>query len=59
MIDGVGQEITVFKIEEDNFRFMGLDVKVVNDGMKISMEDYTNSLQDVKNIRKVQNLMNL
>ena len=41
------------KIEEDCFRFTGLDIKVVDDGIEVSMEDYTNSLQDVKNIRKV------
>ena len=43
------------KIEEDCFRFTGLDIKVVDDGIEVSMEDYTNSLQDVKNIRKVDN----
>ena len=51
----VGRELTVSKIEEDNFRFTGLDVKVVDDGIKILMEDYTKSLQDIKNIRKVEN----
>ena len=43
------------KIEEDCFRFTGLDIKVLDDGIEVSREDYTNSLQDVKNIRKVDN----
>ena len=43
----------VSKIEEDCFRFTGLDIKVVDDGIEVSMEDYTNSLQDVMYIRKV------
>ena len=53
VIDHVGRELMVSKIEEDCFRFTGLDIKVVDDGIEVSMEDYTNSLQDVKNIRKV------
>ena len=51
----VGQELTISKIEEESFRFTGHDVKVVDDGIEVSMEDYTNSLQDFKNIRKVEN----
>ena len=55
MIDHVGRELTVSKIKEDCFGFTGLDIKVVDDGIEVSMEDYTNSLQDIKNIRKVEN----
>ena len=29
-------------------------MKVVDDTIKVSMEDYTNSLQDIKNIRRVK-----
>ena len=43
----------VSQIEEDCFRFTGLDIKVVDDGIEVSMEDYTNCLQDFKKIRKV------
>ena len=53
VINHVGRELTVSKIEEDCFIFTGLDIKVVDDGIEVSMEDYTNSLKDVKNIRKV------
>ena len=39
--------------EEEVFRFTGLDVKVVSDGIDISMEDYSQSLKDITDIRKV------
>ena len=55
VISHVERELTVSKIEEDTFRFTGLDVKVVDDGIEVSMEDYTQSLQDIKQIRKVEN----
>jgi len=54
VIGRVGRELTVSKIEEDCFIFTGLDIKVVDDGSEVSVEDYTNSLQDVKNMRKVE-----
>ena len=41
------------KVEKDVFRFTGLDVKVVTDGIKILMEDYSQSLKDITDIRKV------
>ena len=55
VIDMVERELTVSKIEDDNFRFTGHDVKVVDDGIGVSMNNYTNRLQYVKNIRKVEN----
>ena len=55
VIDHVGRELMFSKIEENCFRFTGLDIKVMNDGIEVLMEDYTNGLQDVKNIRKVEN----
>ena len=54
VIDHIGRELTVSKIEEDCFRFTGLDIKKVDNGIKVSMEDYTNSLEDIKEIRKVE-----
>ena len=41
------------KVEEDVFRFTGLDMKVVTDGIKILMEDYSQSFKDIIDIRKV------
>lgn len=40
------------KIEEDYFRFTGLDIKKVDNGIKVSMEDYADSLEDIKEIWK-------
>ena len=50
----VKEELTVSKIENNTFRFTGLDIKVVEDGIKVSMEDYSCSLKDVTSIRKVE-----
>ena len=54
VISVVEKELTVYKIEEDVFRFKGLDIKVVKDGIEILMEDYSRSLKDVTDIRKVE-----
>ena len=53
VISVVEEELTVSKIEEDIFRFTGLDVKAVTDGIEISMKDYSQSLRDITEIRKV------
>merc|ERR1712082_407993 len=39
-------------VEEDNFRFTGLDVKTKNGKIEISMEDYAESIKEIKEIRK-------
>ena len=49
-ISVVQEELTVSKIEEDVFRFMGLDTKSVETGIEISMEDYSKSLKDITEI---------
>ena len=46
--------MTVSKIEEDCFRFTGLDIKKVDDGIEVLMKDYADSLEDIKEIRKVE-----
>ena len=48
------QELTVSQIEKDVFHFTGLDIKVVEDGIEISMDDYTDSLKDIREIRKTE-----
>ena len=50
IIEHVGRELTVSKVEEDCFRFTGLDIKKVDDGIEVSMKDYAESLEDVKEI---------
>ena len=47
----VEQELTISKVEEDVFRYTGLDVKMVSDGIEILMEDYSRSLKEITNIR--------
>ena len=42
----------VSKIEMDNFRYTGIDVKTVDDGIEIEMQDYVNSLDEVREIGK-------
>ena len=52
VIETVSRELTVSKIERDNFRYTGIDVKTVDDGIEIEMKDYVDSLEEVKEIRK-------
>ena len=42
------EELTVSKVEKDVFRFTGLDMKVATDGIKILMENYSQSLKDTQ-----------
>ena len=48
------KELTISKVEEDAFRYTGLDVKIIADGIEISMEEYSKSLQKVIEIRKTE-----
>ena len=41
------------KIEEDCFRLTGIDIKKVDDGIEVSMKDYAESLEDIREIRSV------
>ena len=51
IISVVEDELTVLKVEEDTFRYTGLDVKIVSEGIKISMEDYSKSLKEITEIK--------
>merc|ERR1712002_1265992 len=52
IVTGIKNKFTVSKVEEDNFRFTGLDVKTNNDQIEISMEDYADSITEIDEIRK-------
>ena len=52
IISVVEEELTVSKVEEDTFRYTGLDVKIVTDRIEVSMEDYSKSLKEITDIRK-------
>ena len=51
MIDKVQAELTVSKIEHNELRYTGVDVKKVKDGIEIAMEDYVRSLNEIKEFR--------
>ena len=51
---GVSDEFTVSKIEEDEFRFTGLDVKAKNGKIEVSMEEYASSVEPIKEIRRAE-----
>ena len=40
--------LDVSKVEDDSFRFTGIDIKKVEDGIEISMEDYAESLEEIE-----------
>ena len=50
----VEKELTISKVEEDKFRYTGLDVKMIADGKEVSMEEYSNSLHNITDIRKTE-----
>ena len=52
ILDGIKKCMCVSKVERNVFRFTGLDIKKKSDGISISMDDYVESLQEVKEIRK-------
>ena len=54
VLETVARELTVAKIERDSFRYTGIDVSAVDDGIEIEMEDYVACLEEVKEIRKAE-----
>jgi len=52
IVNGIREKFTVSKVEKDVFRFTGLDVKAGNGRIEVSMEDYVNSVEEIKEIRK-------
>ena len=52
IINTVAEELTASKIERENFRYTGIDVKTVKDGIEIETQDYVDSLDEVREIRK-------
>ena len=52
VLEIVSKEYTVSNIEQDNFRYTGIDVSAKDDGIEIQMEDYVESLEDIKEILK-------
>ena len=50
-VKGIERKFTVSKDEEDKFWFTGLDLKAGNGKIEVSMEDYANSVEEIKEIR--------
>ena len=44
----VSKELDVSKVEDDRFKFTGIDIRKTEDGIKISIEDYAESLEDIE-----------
>ena len=44
--------LTVSKVERGKFRFTGIDVMKVADGIELSMEDYASSIDEIREIRR-------
>ena len=51
IVVGIKEKFTVSKVDENNFRFTGLDVKTNNGKIEVSMEDYADSIEEIKEIR--------
>ena len=54
MLKKLEASLTVSKIERDHYRFTGIDVQKVCDGVELSMEDYAASIEQIKEIRNVK-----
>ena len=52
IIEELKKTLTVSKIERNEYRFTGIDVKKTNQKIEMSMEDYADSLEEIKDIRK-------
>merc|ERR1712115_144449 len=52
IVSGIKRKLTVSKVEEDNFRFTGLDVKTKDGKIEISLEEYAESIKEIIEIRK-------
>merc|ERR1712121_349128 len=54
IVAGIEEKFTVSKVEEGDFRYTGLDVKTKNGKIEVSMEEYAESIQEIKEIRKAK-----
>ena len=52
IVKGIQERFIVSKVEEDKFSFTGLDVKAGNGKIEVLMEDYANSVEQIKEIMK-------
>ena len=53
MIEALKKQLKISKIEEDEFRFTGIDVKRKNGVITVSMDAYAESIENIKEFRDV------
>ena len=51
----IRKELNVSKVEKNKYRFTGIDIENKKDGIVMSMEDYAESIEEIKEIRKEKN----
>ena len=44
----VSTVLDVSKVEDDKFRYTGIDIKKVENGIEISMDEYAESMEEIK-----------
>ena len=52
IVKGILEKFTVSKVEENEFRSTGLDVKAEKGKIEVSIEDYAKSVEPIEEIRK-------
>ena len=52
ILDKLNNNLTVSKVERDEFRFTGIDVKGTSNGIMLSMDEYASSIEEIREIRK-------
>ena len=52
VMKGILETLTISKEERYKFRFTGWDIEKYEDQVKVSMEDYSNTLKEIIDIRK-------
>ena len=48
----IRKELNVSKVEKNKYRFTGIDIEKKKDGIVMSMEDYAESIEEIKETRK-------
>ena len=48
MMESIGKALDMSKIEDNNFRFTGTDVKQMEDGVEILINNYAESIEEIK-----------
>ena len=50
VFETIGRQLIFSKIGRDKFRYTGIYVSTVEDGIEIEMEDYVDNFEDIKEI---------